>query len=109
MDHTLQFINDTNFDTEVLETPGLFILKLCKGRQCDPHSFDKVEEELANEYQGEARFGLLDVDENQYTTHRLNVVKGNMYIFFKNNQEIARSGSINKEKLKEIIHENFRY
>ncbi len=105
----LQLINDTNFDTEVLATPGLFILKLCKGRQCDPHSFDKIEDELADEYQGDVRFGLLDIEENQYTAHRLYLNQNDVYIFFKNNQEIARTGLIKKDQLKKIIHENFRY
>lgn len=110
MEHTIKLINDANFDTEVIESPGLFILKLCRDRTCDPHSFDKIEEELANEYQGDVRFGLLDTEENHYTANRLLASEKDAYIFFKENQEIARFGAdLNKEELKKLIHEHFGY
>ena len=110
MEHAVKIINDSNFDTEVIESPGLFILKLCHGRTCDPYSFDKIEEELAEEYHGDVRFGLLDTEENHYTAQRLLASEKDVYIFFKENQEIARFGAgLSKQELKDLIHEHFGY
>ena len=110
MDENILTIVDTNFDTEVLANQNLFVLKICQDRACDPENLDALESELAEEYQGEVKFGLLDGEENRFTTNRLLVSKKDTYIFFKRGEEIARFGAdLDKVTFKKLIHKQFGY
>ena len=109
-EHSIREINDGNFDTEVLEYPYIYFIKLCSGRSCDPSTLDFLESEIAEEYQGEVRFGILDIEENPFTANRLFVKKEHLYIVFKKGEEIARfSDKLSKDEIKKFIHENFRH
>lgn len=109
-EYSIREINDGNFDTEVLEYPGIYIMKLCQGRSCDPSKMDALEEKLALEYQGEVRFGLLDTEENPFTTNRLFAQDSHLYIVFKKGGEITRfSDELSYEEIKKFIHESFRH
>jgi thioredoxin-like negative regulator of GroEL len=108
-EHSIHEINDGNFDTEVLEYPGIYIIKLCSGRGCDPEKMDALEDKLAIEYQGEVRFGMLDTEENPFTTNRLFATSEHLYIVFKKGEEIARfSDQLSYDEIKKFIHESFR-
>lgn len=69
---------------------------------------EPIIEELAEKYRGKVVFGKLNVDENQETAMRFNVLAIPTLIFFKNGREVDRVvGAVPKEilelKIKKFI------
>ncbi len=66
-------ITDDNFETEVIKSSQPVLIDFW-ATWCGPcRMIAPIVEELANEYEGKAKIGKLDVDENQQTSIRYGV------------------------------------
>lgn len=100
----MEMINDSNFETEVLQstTPVLvdFFATWCGPcRQMLP-----IVTELADELNGQVKIVKMDVDEAPKTPETYNIASIPTLILFKNGQAVAtHNGSIPKAELKNWI------
>jgi thioredoxin 1 len=71
-------------------------------------------DEISSEYQGQLSVGKLNADENSDLVKELGVRNIPTLLFFKNGEQVKDSegntvklvGSVQKERLKEVINEN---
>lgn len=97
-------LTDQNFDTEVLQS-GLPVLVDFWAEWCPPCKLaEPVIEELAKEYEGRAKVGKLNVDENPQMSQKYSVMSIPTVIIFKGGEEVKREiGFSGKEQYKKLI------
>jgi thioredoxin 1 len=100
-------INDLNFETEVLESKGTFVLDF-GAVWCGPcRLLLPVVESIAKDYEGRLRVGKLDTDDSPESAARFRVRAVPTIIVFQNGREIARHvGLTTRAKLLAMIGES---
>lgn len=95
---------DANFQGDVLGAQGVVLVDFF-ATWCGPcKMLAPVVEELAAEYEGKAKIGKLDVDENPETAGKYGVQSIPTIIIFKDGQEVDKMmGFQSKEALKERL------
>lgn len=93
-------LTDQNFEQEVLKSNQPILVDFF-APWCGPcKMMAPIIEELAKEIKGKAKIGKLDVDKNQETAQKYNVMSVPTLIFFKDGQEVERMmGVQSKETL----------
>jgi len=97
-------ITDSNFDTTVLQSNLPVIVDLW-AEWCGPcRMVGPIIEEIANEFQGKALVGKLDVDSNPNTTSRYGIRNIPTILFFKNGELVDKQvGAVPKKTLVEKL------
>ena len=100
-------LTDDNFDEEVnvSEKP---VLVDYWAEWCGPCKMvGPLVEEIAQEYSDRIKVGKLDVDENQLSASKQNVMSIPTLIIFKDGEVVAQQvGALNKSQLTEFIETN---
>ena len=98
--------SDQNFDKEVLEDKSPVVVDFW-APWCGPCKIvGPTIEELAKEYTGKVKVGKLNVDENQATAGKYNVMSIPTVMLFKNGQPVkSLVGAQGKEAYKKVIDE----
>lgn len=90
---------DQNFQTEVLKSEKSVLVDFF-AQWCGPcKALAPIIEELEKEYQGKAKVGSLDVDENMQTSTQYQVMSIPTLIIFKNGQAVERLIGLQSKKL----------
>lgn len=77
---------DDNFDAEALKASGLVLIDFW-AEWCTPcHMLSPIIEEVAKEFEGKVKSGKLNVDENQATAARYQVMSIPTVLLFKNGE-----------------------
>jgi thioredoxin 1 len=97
-------INDLNFETEVLKSSVPFLLDF-GAVWCGPcRVLAPIVDKLADELQGKARVGKLDIDEAPATASKFGIRGVPTVLVFKNGKEAARHvGVTSKETLAKLL------
>ena len=83
-------VNSDSFDREVLQAQGLVLVD-CWAAWCGPcRMVAPILDELADEWQGRAKFAKLNVDENQEIAYRYQVSSIPTFLLFKDGQPADR-------------------
>jgi thioredoxin len=95
---------DDNFETEVLNSDKPVLVDFYAD-WCGPcKMMAPIIEEIAKEYDGVARVGKLNVDEQPNTSSKYRVMSIPTIIFFKNGEKVEQVvGVVSKAKLTEIL------
>ena len=102
-DSTIQ-ITDADFDISINKYNTLVVD--CWAPWCGPcRMVGPVIDELAKDYQGKIVFGKLNVDENQMTSAKYQIMSIPTLLIFKNGQLVDKIiGALPKENLKEKLN-----
>jgi thioredoxin 1 len=97
-------INDLNFDSEVLKSQVPFLLDF-SAVWCGPcRVLAPVVEKLADEYQGKARVGKLDIDDSPAVASKFGIRGVPTVLVFKDGKESGRHvGVTSKEVLVKLL------
>ena len=101
-------INDSSFEAEVLKSDKLVLVDIW-AEWCTPCKIMlPVMEELVKNNEGKAvKIAKMNIDENQSTTQKYNVMSIPTFLFFKNGEVVKQSiGAQSKEELQKVIDEN---
>ncbi len=99
-------LTDANFQTEVGQGGGVVLVDFW-AEWCPPcQMMAPIIEEIAQEYQGRAKVGKLDVDANRETSGRFGITAIPTLIVFKDGEAVKRfTGVTDKETLKTALDE----
>ncbi|MBU0596882.1 thioredoxin [Patescibacteria group bacterium] len=100
--------SDNNFENEVLKSSVPVFVDFW-APWCGPcQMIGPIVEELGHEYEEtQVKIGKLNVDENQNTTGKYEVMSVPTFVLFKNGEVADKIiGGVTKEKLKEFIEKN---
>ena len=100
-------ITDDNFEEEV-NSSEIPVLVDYWATWCGPCKMvGPLVEEIASEFSDKIKVGKLDVDTNQASAARQNVMSIPTLLLFKEGQVVAQHvGTLSKNQLKELIEEN---
>ena len=98
-------IEVTDANIKALLAEGTPLVVDCWAPWCGPcRMLGPVIEELANEYEGQARVGKLNVDENDMIPQEYGIMSIPTVLFFKNGELFNRTvGALPKAQLKQTI------
>jgi len=99
-------LTDDNFAAEVEQTDGVALVDFW-AEWCPPcHMITPIIQELADEYQGKAAIGKLDVDGNRETGAKFGITAIPSLIVFKGGEAVKRfTGVTQKDELKAALDE----
>ena len=97
--------NDENFEKEVLQSVGVVLVDFW-APWCGPcRIVGPIVEEIAKDFEGKAKIGKLNVDENSDTAATYEVMSIPTMIIFKNGKEVDKIvGAQTKEKIAEKLN-----
>jgi thioredoxin 1 len=100
-------LNDKNFEEEV-NSSAVPVLVDYWAEWCGPcKMISPLVEEMAEEYSNRLKVGKLDVDENQSSASKQNVMSIPTLLIFKEGEVVAQQiGAVNKTQLTEFIESN---
>ena len=100
-------ITDANFQAEIADNGGLSMVDFW-AEWCGPcRLIAPFVEQLAEEYAGQVKVGMLDVDANQRTAAQFNVRSIPTVLFFRNGQVVDQViGAVPKPALDRKIQEH---
>ncbi len=103
MSNTIAF-SDSNFDTEVVNNEGTVLVDFW-AEWCGPcRKIGPVVEELANEYEGKAKIGKVNVDENPEISMKYGIRSIPALLIFKNGEVVDQIvGAVPKAVLKKQL------
>ncbi len=106
MAETVKHINDTEFETQVINSPLPVVVDFW-APWCGPcRMIAPVIEELAEEYKGKVVFAKLNTDENPVVPNRYGIMSIPTLLFFKNGKLVDRSvGLKTKSALSKLVNE----
>lgn len=104
MSEHIQYVSDTTFDAEVLQSP-LPVLVDYWAEWCGPcRMIAPILDEIAKEYAGRLSVAKLNVDENQQTPQKFGIRGIPTLMLFKNgNIEATKVGALSKSQLSAFI------
>ena len=104
---TVVTITDDNFEEEV-NSSEIPVLVDYWATWCGPCKMvGPLVEEIASEFSDKIKVGKLDVDTNQASAARQNVMSIPTLLLFKEGQVVAQHvGTLSKNQLKELVEEN---
>ena len=104
---TVVTITDDNFEEEV-NSSEIPVLVDYWATWCGPCKMvGPLVEEISSEFSDKIKVGKLDVDTNQASAARQNVMSIPTLLLFKEGQVVAQHvGTLSKNQLKELIEEN---
>src|SRR3989304_5269985 len=99
-------LNDQNFETEVLNSDLPMLVDFWASWCAPCRIVEPIVEELAKEYGGKLKVGKLNVDENNKTASKYNIMSIPTLLIFKKGQ-VAKTmiGAQSKERFKQQIDE----
>jgi thioredoxin 1 len=87
--------NDSNFHSEVLSAQGVVVVDF-SATWCGPcKTLNPIIEDLARSYEGRAKIGKIDIDENQDITERFGITSVPTVLFFKNGEKVDSAVGLN--------------
>jgi len=97
-------LTDDNFATEIEQADGVALVDFW-AEWCPPcQMIGPIIEELAQEYQGKAKIGKVDVDANRDTAGKFGITAIPSLIVFKGGEAVKRfTGVTQKDDLKEAV------
>ena len=100
-------LTDENFEEEV-NSSAVPVLVDYWAEWCGPcKMISPLVEEMAEEYSNRLKVGKLDVDENQSSASKQNVMSIPTLLIFKEGEVVAQQiGAVNKAQLTEFIESN---
>ena len=100
-------LTDENFEEEV-NSSAVPVLVDYWAEWCGPcKMISPLVEEMAEEYSNRLKVGKLDVDENQSSASKQNVMSIPTLLIFKEGEVVAQQiGAVNKTQLTEFIESN---
>ena len=100
-------LTDKNFEEEV-NSSAVPVLVDYWAEWCGPcKMISPLVEEMAEEYSNRLKVGKLDVDENQSSASKQNVMSIPTLLIFKEGEVVAQQiGAVNKTQLTEFIESN---
>jgi len=106
MAETVKHINDTEFETQVINSPLPVVVDFW-APWCGPcRMIAPVIEELAQEYKGKVVFAKLNTDENPMVPNQYGIMSIPTLLFFKNGKLVDRSvGLKTKSALSKLVNE----
>lgn len=98
-------LTDANFQSEVLESPEPVLVDFWAD-WCGPcHTIAPVIEELAAEFEGQAKVGKLDVDTNPHIAAEYGIRSIPTLLFFAGGEVVDRVvGVVHKKNLADKVH-----
>ncbi len=96
----VEILNDENFEEEVLDADGLFLVDFW-APWCGPcQIMGPVVEELAEEYRDELKVGKLNIDENPQVVEAYGIMSIPTLIFFEDGEQVNQlTGVRSRENL----------
>jgi thioredoxin 1 len=98
-------LTDQNFDQEVIQSKGLTLVDFWAA-WCGPcRMLAPTIDELTSEYNGKIKIAKVDVDANQSTAAKFNILSIPTVIIFKDGQPVSQMAGVQpKEKYTEEIN-----
>ncbi|SNC58826.1 thioredoxin TrxA [Sodalis endosymbiont of Henestaris halophilus] len=100
-------LSDDNFDKNVLQANGLFLVDFW-AKWCGPcQMIAPILIEIADEFDGKLTIAKLNIDENPATAPKYNVRGIPTLLLFCDGKVVAtKVGALSKEQLKEFLNKN---
>ncbi|MBD3305555.1 thioredoxin [candidate division KSB3 bacterium] len=108
MSETIVILNDANFEEKIVNSPVPALVDLWAPWCAPCRMIAPAIEELAEEYQGKAVIGKLNVDENPTTASRFGVTSIPTLLFFKNGEAKDQMIGVPAGNAKKVIEQKLK-
>jgi len=97
-------LTDDNFDKEVLQSDKPVLVDFW-AEWCQPcHMIAPTVEELANDYDGKVKVGKMDIDSNQNTPSKYQIMSIPSLLIYKNGEVVERMvGVVSKDHIAGLL------
>lgn len=88
---TILDVNDSNFESEVLQSQVPVVVKFYLSWSGPCRVLDYTVSKMANSYEGSVKFVKLDIEKNLYVSDRYRIMSVPALMKFENGERIART------------------